>query len=584
MQNLKTAIHSFLANTKIVQMIVFFVACLVYLNSVHNQWAIDDEVLIVENRFTKRGLAGLDSIFTVNTFYGYFGSKEVIAGSRWRPFTQAMFALEVELFAANQKDAQGLPVKDDAGFVIKDVGKDTLLPKISHFINVLLYGVLCVVLYRVLLLFSVERTLVRLVNENGLKSVLQRGFIAFVAAILFALHSLHTEVVANVKGRDEIMALLGALVALYGVFSAVERTLVRLGEINRLKSVLQYLGLASIAFFVSLLSKENGITFLAVIPLALWFFSAANLKTIALYTSPLLVVAILFLSLRMAVVGESKLTTFETDELLNDPFLVLDEKANLVPLVEGATVRKLINPTPDTYHKMPYDNQLATVIYSAGLYLKLLFVPHPLTTDYYPRHIAVQSFSSPAVLLSFLVHLALLIWALLRFRSKSLVSFAILYYFATFSIVSNFFFPIGTNLSERFMFMPSIGFVLLLAYGLYVLWVKADFRLAIALFSVLCLLSSAKTITRNFEWKNNDTLFAQDILVSGSSAKMNIDYANSVFRRANDEFAKELDSIEQLPKKQQAQALKIAKQKQVAKTVNVLPHIEKALAIHPIYA
>ena len=48
-------------------------------------------------------------------------------------------------------------------------------------------------------------------HEKGIKSVL----IAFSATLLYALHPIHTEAVANIKGRDEIMVFMGAIMATY---------------------------------------------------------------------------------------------------------------------------------------------------------------------------------------------------------------------------------------------------------------------------------------------------------------------------------------------------------------------------------
>ena len=39
--------------------------------------------------------------------------------------------------------------------------------------------------------------------------------LAFIGALLFVVHPLHVESVANIKGRDEILALLGSLYALH---------------------------------------------------------------------------------------------------------------------------------------------------------------------------------------------------------------------------------------------------------------------------------------------------------------------------------------------------------------------------------
>ena len=35
--------------------------------------------------------------------------------------------------------------------------------------------------------------------------------------------------------------------------------------------------------------------------------------------------------------------------------------------------------------------KMATIFYTLGYYIKLLLVPHPLTHDYYPRHIDIMN-------------------------------------------------------------------------------------------------------------------------------------------------------------------------------------------------
>ena len=84
--------------------------------------------------------------------------------------------------------------------------------------------------------------------------------LAFAAALLFVAHPLHTEAVANIKGRDEIMALLGSLAALY--FSLRSYHSGKLG----------WEALAALSFLIGIFSKENAITFLAIVPLTYWFF------------------------------------------------------------------------------------------------------------------------------------------------------------------------------------------------------------------------------------------------------------------------------------------------------------------------
>ncbi len=42
--------------------------------------------------------------------------------------------------------------------------------------------------------------------------------VAFVAALIFAVHPVHTEVVANIKGRDELLAGIFFLLSLFRTY------------------------------------------------------------------------------------------------------------------------------------------------------------------------------------------------------------------------------------------------------------------------------------------------------------------------------------------------------------------------------
>ena len=106
--------------------------------------------------------------------------------------------------------------------------------------------------------------------------------------------------------------------------------------------------------------------------------------------------------------------------------------------------------------------KFATIFYTLLKYVQLLFVPHPLTHDYYPRQIEMMTFGSPAVWLSLLLYGGMLVYALSGIRRRDPVRYGILFYLMTLSIVSNFVFPVGTFMGERFAFMPSVGFCMVL--------------------------------------------------------------------------------------------------------------------------
>jgi len=202
-----------------------------YTNSLWFDFNLDDGLMITENKFTKQGIGGIKEILTNDAFVGFFGKqKNLVAGGRYRPLSQVMFAIEYQIFGAN--------------------------PFPGHLINITMYAFLCWFLFLILRkLFKVDNKI------PWYKSM------PFIITVLFASHPLHTEVVANIKGRDEIMSLLGSLTALYYMMRYLES-----------KKILHLL-IALLFLFLGLLSKENAITFVAIIPLTLFVFRKEKIKS-----------------------------------------------------------------------------------------------------------------------------------------------------------------------------------------------------------------------------------------------------------------------------------------------------------------
>ena len=85
---------------------------------------------------------------------------------------------------------------------------------------------------------------------------------------------------------------------------------------------------------------------------------------------------------------------------------------------------------------------------------------------------------------------------------------------------SNLFFPVGFVVAERILYLPSMGFCLLVALG----WKRGLYSnhktaASMGLIALLCLFSF-KTLHRNGEWKNEFTLFRAGLKVTQSNAKL----------------------------------------------------------------
>ena len=466
--------------------ILFAFGVLLYANTWLHNYAVDDAIVIYDNEFTTKGVAGVPSLLKYDTFRGFFkveGKESLVSGGRYRPLTPIMYAMEVQLFSKKKKNENGQVLKDKDGDELFDPNEDGKLNTVKfvgHFVNTLLYGLTCVVLFWFLLQALSP-------GKNPASWKTKAAFIALGTTLLFLTHPIHTEVVANVKGRDEILSLLGGLAGLY--FS--------LKSYHEKKPFLNLIG--ATLFFVALFSKENAITFVAVIPLTFYFFTKAKTGEIISKMLPYLALAILFVIIRGNILGWN--IGGETPrELMNNPFL------------------KLVG---NQYVDFSFGEKMATIFYTLGYYIKLLFVPHPLSHDYYPRAVELVTFGNWQVILSVLVYMALGVYALIRLPKKDPVSFGILFYLGTLFLVSNIPFPIGTNMSERFLYMPSVGFGFIIAYLFYGFIAKKGFNKNMAMGGLAVVaLFAALTFFRNFAWKDNFTLFLTDINAVPNSAKL----------------------------------------------------------------
>ncbi|MFN8337747.1 MAG: glycosyltransferase family 39 protein [Saprospiraceae bacterium] len=420
-------------------------------------YVLDDQMVITGNSYTKKGFSGIYDIMTTESFEGYFGEKkELVQGNRYRPLSIVTFAIEYGIFGDTN-------------------------PWVSHFINILLYALTGILLMLVLTMLF-----------RNYKSNPWWFAVPFVASIIFIAHPIHTEAVANIKGRDEIMSMLFSLAALYGAL--------RYTDTNASK----WLFVSLISYFLGLLSKENAITFLAIIPLTIYFFSEKNgakIRSIALW---LFVATILYLILRFNTAGVPKFGQ-QINDLMNNPFL-------------GMTPAE----------------KFGSIMYTLGKYIALLFWPHPLSHDYYPYAIPKASIFTLIPLVSLLVYGGLLYTGFKGLVKKSVYSYAILFYLITLSIVSNIVINVGTFMNERFIFMASAGFCIAAAYFLTEhlpkLWSHGKvLGMVIASLAVVGL--SAKTVLRVPVWKDALSLNEAAVSVSTGSARANSFMSTALFEK-----------------------------------------------------
>ena len=388
-------------------------AVLVYADSLLNSFTMDDELYILRNPQVTQHSAWL--LFHPNT-----------VSNVYRPVTFFTFAMN--WIAARYQ------------------------PFGYHAINLLLH------LAVVLLLFFVLREI--------LEGSAHYEPVCFAAALLFAVHPIHTEAVSSVVGRSELLAA-GFLLAAW-LFHLQDRYILSL-----------------FCVVLALLSKESAI---GLLPLAVaGDYAKGQLKSWTRYAA-IAVVSFLYVGALWKIQG---------GHLGAAAVSVLDNPLTLLP----ASLRVL------------------NAVRIAWKYVALLLFPVTLSCDYsynqillYAdfRHLLVPAIAAMAVVLAW-------IWAIWKKKSGYIVAGAV--YFAGFAATSNILTRTGTIFGERLAYLPSAGFCLLAALAWQ--WLADRHRnAAIAVLALVVAALGIRAAARNRDWRDNTALYTQAGDAVPNSAKM----------------------------------------------------------------
>ena len=492
--------------------ILLALSFLFYIDSVKNEFALDDGIVIDKNEFVQKGVGGIKDILTHDAYYSYYhqmNANQMLAGGRYRPLSIIVFAVERSLFGKGSvfQDIMGKKWCDAHPFA---------LWHIMHFVSVLFY-MMCVVIVFYFL-------------QNFLLKNMQRGEdIAFLAAVLFTIHPMHTEVVANVKSLDEILSL--SLILLTFIFA------LRYADAEKQDRKGYDLYLGALFFFLSLLAKEYAMLLIFLLPLLFYTIAKKTPERAILNSLPYYGVFILYLIVRISSVGVPH--NVPSDEILNNPYL----------RATGA-------------------QKLGSEIYVLGKYLFMLFFPYPLSADYSYNQLPYRNFADPMVWLCILIYGGIIYWGIKLAMKQRILAFPIFFYLANLSMVSNFLFTVGATMGERLDFHSSLGFVVVLSYGVIrspefvskkqVIWG------GLIVVTILC---GIECINRNLLWKNDVTLFTHDVEIAPNSIMVN-----------GNAGARFLDLAEQV--KDTSAAGKAEKKKRIEQAIYYLC---KSISMHKTY-
>ncbi|MYF72536.1 MAG: tetratricopeptide repeat protein [Gemmatimonadetes bacterium] len=413
---------------------VGFASFLVFANSLSNGLVYDDHFLIERNRLLRE--ADVWGILTTHYWAGYEGEANI--NGQYRPLTVLSFMLD---------------------------GLGGIWPFRFHLTNTILHVVNSLLAYLLCL-------------NLGLK----RG--AILAALLFAVHPIHAEVVAGITfGRADLLA---------GLFSLTTLLLYIFWH-NR--GAEKYYGLALAGFFLALLSKESAIVLLGlVIAVDLTLSHGNGIRNLLWQRSVrwagFIGIFVLYLTMRKVAAGLG----FSAENIL-----------------------ALNNPLID----QPLDHRLLT---AAGLFWKyciLILFPIKLSVDYsYSAIPVITSILAPEATAGIILGIAgLLLWAGAFYKRWPCVFFALSLFFVPYSAVSQTLVLINAIFQERFLYIPVLGVFALFGLGFEHLE-KQRKTVAIALAALILVAYSARTIIRNADWRDDLTLYQSAVTAYPESAKM----------------------------------------------------------------
>lgn len=446
-------LYQWSANAKLMERILVVIVLIVFAGTFTHGFVLDDYAVIVANKYVQQGVSGMADILAHPSLSGFIQRPQYNGepiNDYYRPVALLMFAFEHSLHAG---------------------------PAIGHVVNVVIYALCVLVGYRLLLRLSAS------------------PFLAFLSALLFALHPLHTEVVANIKSRDELMATLLGFTAFLLAFKYTQT------------QTLKTLGYIAICALLALCSKESALVLLILIPLAM-----------LLRLSPRPQLLLVSASLSVAVISY----------LVVRQYILITHNAYHPELV-GFTENQLV-AAPSKL--VAFATSLAVIF----RYFMLLLFPYPLSADYSFNSIPFYSFTDYQVYLALFIVLGLILLAVTIYRKQRdvvpVLGVALL--LLPILLLSNIFFVTGTIMAERFMFVPVAGFAMLLAW--MVINVPSVSRpWAVSAVLILLPIYTFATIHRNTAWASNLTLCTTDVqhyshnarLWQGIGSEYNLIAANS---------------------------------------------------------
>jgi tetratricopeptide (TPR) repeat protein len=414
-------------------LLIIVVALAAYANAWPNTLVHDDRYYSNSDRYTD--LANIPRYFTENAW-----ESSGISSKLYRPLLLTTITMDARLYG-----------NWVAGYHLTNI-----------FIHVLV----------TLLLFGLLLQLLRMVNgQSRLNSNA-----ALLAALLFAVHPVYTEVVNSIFNRSEMLVALGSLAGLLWFLRHIIA-----------KPARAWTGLG-IAYLLVLFCKESGAILPGIAVMLVLILAPGNWQVRLKKCLPvfwLLIPLGVYVGLRALALAPVEL-------------------AGAVE-VSGASGASAFGELASKI-EFPGWQRLLDI---AGVWFesfKILLWPLPLKIV----HDSISLFAGVAGLV---LNLALISFALYQYKHKRYgLMIGMVFFYIAMLPASRFIGDPDTapHLAERYLYFPTIGLAIVLAFGLRYLAKRFDIKMAASLVMAIVIVLTPVTWARNSDWANEIQLFESE--------------------------------------------------------------------------
>jgi hypothetical protein len=410
--------------------IIPLVAILVYIPVFQAGFTLDDIPIIEENAYIK----STDSIPAIWKTHYWAGKIDANDKGLYRPLTLTSYNIQYAM-----------------------TGEKT---SPFHIVNIFLHALVCFVLMKLVhLLFNDYR-------------------LVLVAGLWFAIHPLHTEAVAGIVGRAELLSSLFILTSMICYHHWNQK-----GKVH-------WLLLLLLSTFAAITSKEHGFLI-----------------------APILILQEMY----------HYFTSKKYDWGEKRKWIAL---GSVMLITLGLWIYRSTITGPPVPHEqwlvVNSADRMATAIKTTGDYVVMHIWPMTLSADYWTDEVPIIGFGNANALMALVLVLGILFLSWFLRNKIPVASWGILFFFLTLLPVSNLLFAAGFLKAERILYIPSIGFIVMMSALVVRLMDLAKWKtVALVVVGLWSVFFTWRTWTRVRDWENNYTLALATLKTSPNSPRFN---------------------------------------------------------------